>query len=329
VKGNALALGDLAGRAAAAWIKDGRLHDLIVDPPASVPRRGTVMVARVVRDAPGIGGQFVELPEGRGFLRGGTCAPGATTLVQVAGYAEPGKAVPVSSKLELRGRYLVATPGAPGVNMSRRIQDPERRAALLRCVAEHAPHVIGGVVRSEAADATEDELRAECHALSETASRIAFADLGCVQIVAAGLDAHAQAAIEWPRAPVEAFEAFEVDDLIAAMQRPEIALGSSSAVIEPTRALVAVDVNTGADTSPAAALKANLALAAELPRQLRCRGLGGQIVIDLVPLRKSDRARVQRGFEAAFQSEGVRTQVAGWSSLGLLELSRSRTRFPL
>jgi hypothetical protein len=47
-------------------------------------------------------------------------------------------------------------------------------------------------------------------------------------------------------------------------------------MIEPTRALVAVDVNTGPDTSPAASLKANIAAARDLPRQLRLRGWAGR-----------------------------------------------------
>ena len=57
-------------------------------------------------------------------------------------------------------------------------------------------------------------------------------------------------------------------------------------MIEPTRALVAVDVNTGPDTSPAASLKANIAAARDLPRQLRLRGLGGQVVVDFAPMPK-------------------------------------------
>ena len=58
--------------------------------------------------------------------------------------------------------------------------------------------------------------------------------------------------------------------------------------------LVAVDVNTGADTSPAAALKANIAAAKALPRALRLRGLGGQVVVDFAPLSKKDRRQIEQ-----------------------------------
>ena len=116
---------------------------------------------------------------------------------------------------------------------------------------------------------------------------------------------------------------------VAALGRPTVPLGQGSMAVEPTRALVAVDVNTGGDLSPAAALKANLAAAAELPRQLRLRGLGGQVAIDFAPLARADRPRVERALGAALRADGIDTTVAGWTPLGHLELQRKRARRPL
>ena len=100
-------------------------------------------------------------------------------------------------------------------------------------------------------------------------------------------------------------------------------------MIEPTRALVAVDVNTGPDTSPAAALKINIAAARDLPRQLRLRGLGGQVVIDFAPMPKKDRAILDQVMRAAFKTDGAETNLAGWTGLGLYEMTRKRDRLPL
>ena len=116
---------------------------------------------------------------------------------------------------------------------------------------------------------------------------------------------------------------------VEALRRPEVAMGAGSLSIEPTRALVAVDVNTGADLSPAAALKANLAAARELPRQLRLRGLGGQVVIDFAPLAKSDRPRIEAALTASLRGDGIDTIIVGWTPLGHLELNRRRRRRPL
>ena len=100
-------------------------------------------------------------------------------------------------------------------------------------------------------------------------------------------------------------------------------------MIEPTRALIAIDVNTGPDTSPAASLKANIAAARDLPRQLRLRGLGGQIVIDFAPMPKKDRAALEQQLRSAFKGEAAETSLAGWTPLGNFELQRKRDRVPL
>ncbi len=100
-------------------------------------------------------------------------------------------------------------------------------------------------------------------------------------------------------------------------------------MVEPTHALIAIDVNTGSDTSPAAALKANIALARDLPRQLRLRGLGGQVVVDFAPVPKRDRAVLDQVLRAAFKGEGTETTLIGWTKMGLYEISRKRDRAPL
>jgi len=72
---------------------------------------------------------------------------------------------------------------------------------------------------------------------------------------------------DWPHGDetVEGFEAHSVLDALSDAMHPEVKLGAGSMFIEPTRALVAVDVNTGGDFSPAAGLKVNLAMAKALP----------------------------------------------------------------
>ena len=118
-------------------------------------------------------------------------------------------------------------------------------------------------------------------------------------------------------------------EAVAAMADARIPAGDGHFTIEATRALVAVDVNTGADTSPAAALKANLAAIRDLPRQLRLRGLGGQIVLDLAPLPKGERRRIEAALTAALRDEDIDTTIVGWTPLGHLELLRKRARRPL
>ena len=92
---------------------------------------------------------------------------------------------------------------------------------------------------------------------------------------------------------------------------------------------MAVDINTGGDTSPAAGLKANLAAANDLPRQLCLRGLGGQITLDLAPMGKKDRRAFETALRAAFRKDQTETALVGWTPLGHYELQRKRNRVPL
>ena len=128
----------------------------------------------------------------------------------------------------------------------------------------------------------------------------------------------------------DSFDAHGVSAAIDTLLDDELDLpGGGFAVIESTRALIAVDVNTGRDTTPAAALKVNIALARELPRQLRLRGLGGQIVIDFAPSAKRDRGTIEQVLRAAFKADGTETVLIGWTAMGLFELNRKRDRVPL
>ena len=68
---------------------------------------------------------------------------------------------------------------------------------------------------------------------------------------------------------------------------------------------------------------------ADLPRQLRLRGLGGQVVVDPAPMPKKDRRQVESALKAALKKDAVETIVVGWTNLGLLELQRKRDRVPV
>lgn len=339
MKGRQAILDRVDGRAAAALLVDGQLDDLLIDAPDDgPPRPGAIYRATADRAMKGQGGLMVRLGDGlKGFLRqGGGIRPGAARLVQVTGYAEPSKAVPVTGKLVFKGRHVLVTPGAPGVNLSRQIKDGEERVRLLDAVDRFSDIPdLGIIVRSGAAGAELEELVDETEDLIALASAILEDADGAPELLLDGPDAHALAWREWGDVDqvdegADAFARHGVDEMIAAVRAPRVPLGGSGdAYVEPTRALVAVDVNTGGDTSPAAGLKANIALARALPRALRCKGLGGQITIDFAPMPKRDRKQVEQALGKAFRADPVETALVGWTPLGHFELQRKRERLPL
>lgn len=338
MKGRVLCLDRIGDRPAAALLVDGRLEELCIDPEGDEPIPGAIYRAVADRPVKGLGGMFVKLPGGSGFLRQTAgIAPGQRLLVQVSGPAEPGKAIPVTTRLLFKSRYAIVTPGAPGLNISRRIRDEGARAALEAMAAAGmagADESLGLILRS-ACDGAEPEAVAEDIAAMRGLAEAVRADLaGEPELLVDGPSAHDLAWRDWlDPAPDEVLEeggfaAHGVMEEIEALLAPRVDLGEGHMAIEPTRALVAVDVNTGPDTSPAAALKANVAAARDLPRQLRLRGLGGQVVIDFAPMPKRDRHILDQVLKAAFKADGE-ANLAGWTALGLYEMTRRRDRLAL
>jgi len=324
-------------RLAAAMIVDGALDDLLIAPPEDVPVPGSIYRAVVDRPMKGQGGAILRLPEGRGYLKSAKgLAPGTALLVQVTGFGEPGKAVPVTDRVLFKSRYAIVTPGAPGLNVSRAIRDDERRDALLLLAHEAMGNSgdTGLILRSACAEAPDEVLAEDIIAMADLAAAITGETAGEPELLVDGPDPHTLAWREWPEPDSIStkdggFAETGVDEMIAALRRPHVPLGAGGMYVEPTRALVAVDVNTGPDTSLAAGLKANIACARALPAQLRCRGLGGQIVLDLAPMAKKDRRGFEQVLRAAFRLDTVETILAGWTPLGCYELQRKRDRLPL
>ncbi len=338
MKGATVALDLLPdGREAAALLRDGALEDLLIDPPDDLPAAGAVLRARVGRTIKGMGGVFVDLPGGRsGYLRGTKGRrPGETLLVQVKGHAEAGKAVPVTDRVLFRSRYCVVTPGAPGLNVSRAVSDEAERDRLLEIGHEAAPERAGHglILRTAAAGAGEDEISGDVAETWGLAMRVLDDEGREPELLLDAPPAHLAAWRDWsePASPdggPGSFERHGVWEAVAAALRPSVRLGAATAHVEPTRALVAVDVDT-AEGGLAAGLKANLAVARALPRTLRLRGLGGQVVLDPAPMPKKDRRTFEAALRAAFRADPVETTLAGWTPLGLYELRRRRARRPL
>jgi Ribonuclease G/E len=343
MKGSQILIEPLPGGGhAAALIIDGQLHDLLIDPPAGgVPQPEAIYRAVPSRPMKGLGGAMVDLGAGQsGFLRSRRLpAPGRPVLVQVSGWAEQGKAAPVSDRIRLKGRTAILTPGAPGHNIARSIRAPDLRRALeVLAVAAMAgaPEDLGLILRSCAADAAEPEIAREIAALRAEWDRMAaVAANGAPECLLPAPRAAETARRDWTtphttlREAPNALADSGVWEEAAAFAAGRIPAGGGFFTIEATRALVAVDVNTGPDLSSAAALKANLAAIRDLPRQLRLRGLGGQIVVDLAPLAKSDRRRIEAALASALRDDGIDTTLVGWTPLGHLEILRKRARGPL
>ncbi|HRQ83085.1 MAG TPA: Rne/Rng family ribonuclease, partial [Azospirillaceae bacterium] len=131
---------------------------------------------------------------------------------------------------------------------------------------------------------------------------------------------------------VPLFHRYQVEQQIDAIHSPVVQLRSGGyIVINPTEALVAIDVNSGRSTRERnieeTAFKTNLEAADEVARQLRLRDLAGLVVIDFIDMEDGrNNAAVERRLKEAMKNDRARIQVGRISPFGLMELSRQRLR---
>jgi ribonuclease E len=132
--------------------------------------------------------------------------------------------------------------------------------------------------------------------------------------------------------PVPLFQRHHVEDQLNAMYQPVVQLKSGGyIVINPTEALVSIDINSGRSTKEhgieQTALSTNLEAAREIARQLRLRDMAGLVVIDFIDMDHHSNARkVERAMKEALKHDRARIQVGRISSFGLMEMSRQRLR---
>ncbi|AGI68467.1 putative E/G family ribonuclease [Octadecabacter antarcticus 307] len=337
MKGRMIVLDHVAGREAAALLVDGKLQDLMIDDEGA-PRPGAIFRAICDRPLKGQGGMMLRLPDGEtAFLRQGKgLAPGQAILVQVTGYADDGKAIPVTDRVLFKSRYAIVTPGKLGINVSRSIKDDDVRNRVLACAHdEGVSEGFGLILRSSCEGGADADIIEDIAAMDAMASAIMADSDGVAEALTDGDGPHGLAWREWvePATVVTdagGFEHHGVLDQMTALSSARVGLEASAFMyVEPTRALIAVDVNTGGDTSPASSLKANIAASKALPRELRLRGLGGQVVIDMAPMSKAHRKQIESSLRSAFRADSIDTALVGWTPLGHYELQRKRERLPI
>ena len=131
---------------------------------------------------------------------------------------------------------------------------------------------------------------------------------------------------------VPLYQRYGVEDQLNAMYQPVVQLKSGGyLVINPTEALVSIDINSGRSTREygieQTAVGTNLEAAQEIARQLRLRDMAGLVVIDFIDMEHGSNVRkVEKAMKSALANDRARIQVGRISSFGLMEMSRQRLR---
>ncbi len=143
---------------------------------------------------------------------------------------------------------------------------------------------------------------------------------------------HQASKVELYKEQIPLFHRYQVEAQFDAMHSPTVQLRSGGyIVINPTEALVAIDVNSGRSTKERnieeTAVRTNIEAAEEIARQVRLRDLAGLIVIDFIDMEETRHQRqVEHKVKDAMRTDRARIQIGRISAFGLLEMSRQRLR---
>ena len=145
------------------------------------------------------------------------------------------------------------------------------------------------------------------------------------------MPSHAAKVVEY-EGSVPLYQRFGVEDQLEGMYQPVVQLKSGGyLVINPTEALVSIDINSGRSTREygieETATKTNLEAADEIGRQLRLHDMAGLVVIDFIDMENGSNIRkVEKAMKEALKNDRARVQIGRISSFGLMEMSRQRLR---
>ena len=385
-----------------AVVESGSVQELHIERTLERGLVGNVYLGKVARVLPGMQSAFIDIGlERAAFLHvadlhvngapaqvrghhaeGVTATPierlvfeGQALTVQVIKDPIGSKGARLSAQISIAGRMLVFLPQDDHIGISQKIGSHEAREALrarMQLLVGKPEDGLGGgfILRTNAEDATDDELAADIAYLRKTWATIReraktqppgsllHQDLSLVERVLRDLvsdrtgqvriDSKLQfdvlhgfgdlfmpaavAKLEHYKGERPIFDLHNIDaELARALARRVDLKSGGYLVIDQTEAMTTVDVNTGgfvgARNFDDTIFKTNLEASQAIARQLRLRNLGGIVIVDFIDMvQAGHRDAVLAEFQKQLARDRIKTGVNGFSALGLLEMTRKRTR---
>ncbi len=299
---------------------------------------------------------------------------GQELLVQVVREEREQKGAYLTTFLSIPGRYLVITPGSDSTGISRKIEDEEQRKALKSILKElKLPKGMGVIVRTAGLNmskgilsrelrfllkvweqilqkGTEQKPRSLVYRESDLVTRTIrdYFSADIQEILIDNIEVFKKTneffrqvmpryrkRVKLYQGSKPIFTKHNLEEQIERIYERKVPLNSGgSIVIEPTEALVSIDVNSGksmrAKGVEQTAFKTNMEAAEEIARQLRLRDLGGLIVIDFIDMAsKKHNQEVVKCFKQGLKKDKAKNTISTISRFGLLEVSRQRIAAPI
>ena len=337
----------VTGPAYCAVTENGRLMEYISR--GEDDRSGDILLGRVERIMAGMNCAFVDIGRKKnGFLpldeasasfSGGKIRSGEMIILQVKKEEHDDKGAFLTRDVTLPGKLIILMPANRYIGVSARIRDEDERERLKAIGRRTAEERFGLVMRYGSAGAAEGEIRkeaAEAFARWERICEKACSGGKPGTILFSGDEAERLKEDYLPRGVDEIREQPEPDTAILSQLRQaserKLALpAGGNIVIDRCEAMTVIDVNTasapGAGNKEQTVLQTNLEACALIAQQVRLRNLSGIILVDFIDMdEETDRSLVLTELEKQFQADRIKTVIHGWTKLGLMEMTRKRTR---
>ncbi|NOZ88172.1 MAG: ribonuclease E/G [Deltaproteobacteria bacterium] len=295
---------------------------------------------------------------------------GQSIIVQVVKDAVGNKGCSLTSNLSLAGRYTVLMIGPGEGGISKKVDEEERKRLRKILDTLKIPDGVSVILRTAGATQTKAKLQRDINRLGKLLSGIRtrakkrkspgllhresdlvlralrdYFDNETTEVFISSDEAFQRAEaycrqvmpnlrrrLKLYEEQTPIFVKYQIEEQVSSLYERKVPLPSGgSLVIDPTEALVAVDVNSGksfrSSDPQANSFKTNLEAAEELARQLRLRDLGGIIAVDFIDMASlKNRKAVERAVKEVLKKDRARIRVGRISEFGVLELTRQRLK---
>ncbi len=288
--------------------------------------------------------------------------PNQKILIQIQKDSNDKKGARTSTHIKLTGKYLVLMPNTNIVTISQKIVDEKEKQRLLDIIKVELPENTGAILRTAAEHKSKEEIKKDFEQLMEKWEKIKTKfnnGKNSPEVLFRSPSIIEKIILDLPEDRIEKIEVNDQDEYneikemlvdmdenikielkdgllekyelrkqIEKSKQRKIWLNCGGFItIDPTEALIAIDVNsgkfTGKSTLEETIYKVNYEATIEIAKQLRLRDIGGIIIIDYIDMLKPEnKEKIENLLKECLKQDRAKTQVEGFTNLNLMELTR-------